>query len=165
MEQDYSQKGQTMVIERITDPTTLIQISPYFVAADEATRNKFTQDYFHLMTTSPISCFALIAKEGSEPIAFILAWSHVPQAWVYVAQIWSKAGNDWSIMDKLYTHILLWTIGQGKKSLRGEVIRGHAGFDRRFGFKPIAEVIEYQIPDSQVEGFLEQGRKVLRCPQ
>lgn len=87
-------------------------------------------------------------KDEWELIAFILAVNYPNTKRVHIYQVWRNTEKTQRALIDLYFHrVILWTENFSKTTLRMETSRDIEGFSKRWGFKPVSTIMEFDIPD------------------
>lgn len=144
-----------MKYQREENGAIIAEIEPKLLIDNDRSRENFVKSAQAMMTAFPSDIFVYTAREENtnEVKAFVIAQVAKGENYVWMAQTWSDSSNDWSVADKILVRLKLWTIAVGRNKLRGETKRRVKAFFRRFSFNPVSQIVEYEIPESFLEGF------------
>lgn len=148
-------------ILRTRDPKAVEYMIPHFtLPGGDEEKEAAGQQLMQRMTTSPESVVVFQAWRGEDIVGFIIAFvSENPFVWV--AQGWSRPGNPWVIADELFRRVLLWGMALGRTSIRAETSRDLEAMYSRFGFKPVASIVERRITPEEISSVLSLGKAVV----
>ncbi|MHA1759116.1 MAG: hypothetical protein ACTSXA_00705 [Candidatus Heimdallarchaeota archaeon] len=99
----------------------------------------------YYMQNHPNDIFVNIAYDGSELIAFLICWKinqEINYAWM--SQAYVKSGTSKKIPIRMLEDIKNWLIEEKNcTEIRAETTRNVAAFEKRWGFKQYAVVMQY----------------------
>jgi len=144
-----------MKYQREDSGAVIAEIEPKLLIDNDRSRANFILSAQAMMTTFPSDIFVYTARDSNtnEVKAFVIAQVVKGESYVWMAQTWSDPSNDWTVADKILIRLKLWTLAVGRSKLRGETKRKVKAFFRRFSFNPVSQIVEYEIPESFLEGF------------
>ena len=150
-------------IIRTRDPKAVQYMIPYFSMESEEDREIAGAQLANLMHTQPESVNVLQAwngDNGENLVSFIVGnVSNNPYVWI--AQGWSKEGNPAQVATEMFARIMLWAMALGKTAVRAETSRDLGAMYRRFGFDPVATIVERRITPEEISTVLDRGRAVI----
>ncbi len=92
-----------------------------------------------------------------EVVGFVIAFAPGNQSYVWIAQAWFDEGlEDEKTKDLLFIKLILWTLQQGRRELRGETRRETEKYLDLWGFQAFSKTKSYKIDENFEERILEQ---------
>ncbi len=148
-------------IVRTRDPQAVSYMVPHFtLPGTEADIEMMSRQLMHRMVSSPEAINVIQIWDGEDLIAFIIGIAS-ENPFIWIAQAWSKSGNQYRITSEMYERILLWAMALGKDSVRAETSRDLDSMNRRFGFEPVATIIERKITQEEVSAVLGRTKELV----
>jgi GNAT superfamily N-acetyltransferase len=136
-----------MAFVTVTNPEHLGQLRDFITGASGEKKEDYLEMLKSLMRYDPDYTLVLTGFDGHEPVclAVLHAPEHAEYAWVFETFISPKHPEFGS---SLVNKMLDWAKSKGKKSLRAQTERSAKAFERKWGFKEVAIVVERTVEDS-----------------
>lgn len=147
-------------IIRTRDPKAVQYMIPHFSMDTDEEREIAGSQLANMMHAHPESVNVLQAWKGEDIVSFIVG-NVADNPYVWIAQGWSKEGNPSMVATEMFTRIMLWAMALGKLSIRAETSRNLEVMYRRFGFEPVATIVERHITPEEISTVLDLGRMVV----
>lgn len=147
-------------IIRTRDPKAVQYMIPYFNEDNDEDSELAGRQISNMMHAQPESINVLQAWQGENIVSFLVG-NISDCGYIWVAQGWSKSGNPPAVATEMFSRLLLWAMALGKMSVRAETTRSLEAMYRRFGFKPVATIVERRITPEEISAVLDRGKAVL----
>lgn len=122
-------------------------ILPHLIMPDVEVTESFVDEINLRIKEMPetILIQADINKDG-ELTAFGIMIDPGPKLpYTLMPQVWSSTDGDSDWFTPMLTRAILWTIGRGKTSIRGQTTRNLSAMYRKFKFEPFLQVIKLDL--------------------
>lgn len=131
---------------RARSVNVLKHIEPILVFQDQRLRLPFIEGIAQQLTNSPDSILLLVAMDGSDLRASLIAHNPGPSLpYIFVSQLWSHPDNPPDWYKPFFARLILWTTANDKTYIRGETLRDTDAIYRRFGFEPFAQIVSFDL--------------------
>ena len=155
------------------DPQAISFIQKNILGDDDVSKEEFSNLLKDMLTYHKEEIFIAIAvearKQGDvfepEVVGFIIAVAPSSQSHVWIAQAWfDEKLKDEKVKDLLFIKLILWSLQQERRELRGETRRETEQYLSHWGFEPFSETKNYKIDENFEERILER-RELLKPKQ
>ncbi len=155
------------------DPQAISFIQKHLLGDSDVSKEEFSNLLKDMLTYHKDEIFIPIAVEARkkgdvfepEVVGFVIALASRSQSHVWIAQAWfDDELKDDKVKDLLFIKLVLWTLQQGRREIRGESRRETEQYLSRWGFEPFSETKNYMISENFEESLLER-REILKVKQ
>ncbi len=156
------------------DPQAVSFIQKNLLGDDDVPKEEFSNLLKDMLTYHKDEVFIPIVVEARksgdifepEVVGFLIALAPRGQAHIWIAQVWfDEALEDEKIKDLLFIKLILWSLQQGRREIRGETKRATGQWLSRWNFQAFSEIKNYKIDENFEEQLLERRETLNSTPQ
>lgn len=141
-------------ISRVTSPQVAQSLLSHVTLDDGTPPEVFGHQLVEMLTHHPDSVCVIVARSDAGVVGFVVL-QNTPSDYTFVVQAWSLSTNPRSVADAMFARAVLWTNALGKSKIRAQTSRDVDSFYRRFGFAPVASIIEHTIDPSITQRLID----------
>ena len=142
-----------MKVIRATKPAAVGYIEDNLAGDYNLSKEDLTACLRAALGDHPDDVFLLLAVEGDEVKAFLVALSESDTDWVALIQAWSEVPKK--TLKSMFLRLCLWAEARGKEFVRAHTTRDMAGFLQDFGFQELARVMSFRVTEDDHEEIVD----------
>lgn len=136
-------------------------IEPFLLPDDDYDKGTFLEMIRRLLLESPEMIYIPVIFDGEDVKAFLVSIAPPDQGHVWIVQAWASPSlDDKRVKDQVFLKLIIWTLGLGRTSIRGETQRKTGAFLRSWGFEPLSQILSYEIDKDFEEKILLRTKQV-----